>query len=67
MKERPVALDPQLLEILACPDTHHAPLAYDDAAQTLTCTECGRIFPIRDGIPVLLLDEATAGPTAGVN
>jgi uncharacterized protein YbaR (Trm112 family) len=52
------SLDPQLLEILACPDTHHAPLAYDQQAQTLTCTECGRIFPIRDGIPVLLLDEA---------
>jgi uncharacterized protein YbaR (Trm112 family) len=54
-----VSLDPQLLEILACPDTHHAPLTYDEAAQTLTCTECGRIFPIRDGLPVLLLDEAT--------
>jgi uncharacterized protein len=55
-----VPLDPLLLEILACPDTHHAPLTYDDAAQTLTCTECGRIFEIRDGIPVLLLDEARA-------
>ncbi|HEY8471968.1 MAG TPA: Trm112 family protein [Natronosporangium sp.] len=52
-------LDPALLEILACPDTHHAPLTYDPAAQTLTCTECKRVFPIRDGIPVLLLDEAT--------
>jgi uncharacterized protein YbaR (Trm112 family) len=56
-----VSLDPQLLEILACPDTHHAPLIYDDPAQTLTCTECGRIFEIRDGIPVLLLDEAREG------
>jgi uncharacterized protein YbaR (Trm112 family) len=53
-----VALDPQLLDILACPDTHHAPLTYDAEAQTLTCTECGRIFEIRDDIPVLLLDEA---------
>jgi hypothetical protein len=52
-------MDPQLLEILACPDTHHAPLVYDEPGQTLTCTECGRVFPIRDGIPVLLLDEAT--------
>jgi len=57
-----VALDPQLLDILACPDTHHAPLEYDESAQTLTCTECARVFPIRDGIPVLLLDEATGGP-----
>jgi uncharacterized protein YbaR (Trm112 family) len=53
-----MGLDPQLLEILACPDTHHAPLAYDAGGQTLTCTECGRIFEIRDDIPVLLLDEA---------
>ncbi|HWG99114.1 MAG TPA: Trm112 family protein [Pilimelia sp.] len=53
-----MALDPQLLEILACPDTHHAPLAHDPAAQTLTCTQCGRVFEVRDGIPVLLLDEA---------
>ena len=56
-----MTLDPQLLEILACPDTHHAPLDLDAAAQTLTCTECRRVFPIRDGIPVLLLDEAS-GP-----
>jgi uncharacterized protein YbaR (Trm112 family) len=54
-----VGVDVELLEIIACPDTHHAPLSYDADAQTLTCTECGRIFPIRDGIPVLLLDEAT--------
>ncbi|WP_026274771.1 Trm112 family protein [Salinispora tropica] len=56
-----MALDPQLLEILACPDTHHAPLDYD-GAQTLTCTECGRIFEVRDDVPVLLLDEARGGP-----
>lgn len=57
-----MALDPQLLEILACPDTHHAPLEHDAAASTLTCTECGRVFRIEDDIPVLLLDEgATNG------
>jgi len=52
-----VALDPQLLEVLACPAPDHAPLEYDSEAQTLTCTSCGRVFPIRDGLPVLLLDE----------
>jgi uncharacterized protein len=57
-------IDQQLLDILACPDTHHAPLEYDQAGQTLTCTECGRVFQIRDGIPVLLLDEATAPKTS---
>ena len=56
-----MSLEPQLLEILACPDTHHAPLRHDEAEQTLTCTECGRVFEIRDDIPVLLLDEARPG------
>lgn len=59
-----MAVDPALLEILRCPDEHHAPLTYRAEAQTLTCTECGRIFQIRDGIPVLLLDEARM-PVAG--
>jgi len=54
-----VPIEPFLLDILRCPDTHHAPLAYDESVQTLTCTECQRIFEIRDGIPVLILDEAT--------
>jgi uncharacterized protein YbaR (Trm112 family) len=64
-----VDLDPQLLEILACPAPHHAPLRVgtedDPAADALTCTACGRVFPVRDGIPVLLLDEASA-PTTDV-
>ncbi len=61
-----VPLDPELMAVLACPDTHHAPLTVgspdDPAADALTCSECGRVFPVRDGIPVLLLDEATGGP-----
>ncbi|MGA5304123.1 Trm112 family protein [Nucisporomicrobium flavum] len=62
-----MALDPQLLDILACPDVHHAPLDYDADGQTLTCTECGRIFEVRDDIPVLLLDEARPGPGAAAD
>ena len=62
-------LDPQLLEILACPAPHHAPLRLgsheDPNADALTCTACGRVFPITDGIPVLLLDEASP-PTVDV-
>jgi len=65
----PTGLDPLLLEVLACPAEHHAPLRrgdqHDPNADALTCTECGRVFPIRDGIPVLLLDEATGGPAVG--
>jgi uncharacterized protein len=60
-----MTVDPQLLEILACPDSHHAPLEYDEPGQTLTCTECHRVYPIRDGIPVLLLDEADGPQAAG--
>ena len=51
-------MDAALLELLRCPDEHHAELTYDEAEQTLTCTECRRIFEIRNGVPVLLLDEA---------
>ncbi|WP_208104240.1 Trm112 family protein [Modestobacter roseus] len=51
-------MDPALLEILACPDVHHTPLALDVPAAELVCPTCSRAFPVRDGIPVLLLDEA---------
>ena len=54
----PLGLDRELLAILACPDTHHSPLEVDEAASELLCTTCDRAFPVRDGIPVLLLDEA---------
>ena len=57
-----VQLDPQLMDILACPTDDHAPLragtAADPDAEALTCTACGRSYPVVDGIPVLLLDAA---------
>jgi uncharacterized protein len=53
-------LDPLLLEILACPCEHHAPV--QPAQDALVCTRCRTSFPVRDGIPVMLLDEATPGP-----
>jgi len=60
-----VHLDSQLMEILACPCPQHAELrpgtAADPAADALTCTACGRSFPVADGIPVLLLDEVLPG------
>ena len=60
-----VDLDPQLMEILACPCPEHAQLrsgtVADPEADALTCTACGRSFPVTDGIPVLLLDEALPG------
>jgi uncharacterized protein YbaR (Trm112 family) len=52
-----VNLEPALLELLACPSCHAA-LRVDDAASELVCTGCGLAYPVRDDIPVLLIDEA---------
>jgi uncharacterized protein len=59
-----VSIDAALLALLVCPDpTHRAPLIYDAAAETLTCTECSLIFDVVDGIPDLLLDDARPAST----
>ncbi len=52
-------IDPELLAILVCPRCH-ATLTEDEVAQELRCvgSECGRAYPVRDGIPVLLVDDA---------
>ena len=60
-----MALHPQLLEILACPDAHHTPLVYDEPGQTLTCPECERVYPINDGLPELLLEDAGRDEVTG--
>ena len=51
-------LSDDLLSVLACPSQDHAPLLADEARGLLVCTSCGLGFPVRDGIPVMLLDEA---------
>ena len=50
-------IDEALLEIIVCPACH-GDLAVDDAAGELVCTSCGLAYPVRDDIPVLLVDEA---------
>ena len=50
-------LDPVLLEVLVCPVTH-GPLEYDRARNELVSRQLGRAFPVRAGVPVMLLDEA---------
>ena len=50
-------LNPALLEIIVCPSCHGA-LAVDEQAEELVCTSCGLAYPVRDDIPVLLVDEA---------
>ena len=51
-------LDRELLDILACP-VCKTPLTYNEKANTLKCGQCRRVYPIREEIPVLLVDEAT--------
>lgn len=50
-------VDPKLLEILVCPLTK-VPLRYDAARQELVSDQAGLAYPVRDGIPVMLVDEA---------
>ncbi|MET9337028.1 MULTISPECIES: Trm112 family protein [unclassified Nonomuraea] len=53
-------IDDWLLEILACPACKAPLRAQDDPDGTdeLACTGCGLVYPVRDDIPVLLVDEA---------
>lgn len=51
-------LSKELLDILVCPACKSA-LDYNPERQTLKCNSCHRVYPIRDGIPIMLVDEAT--------
>ena len=54
-------IDERLSEILVCP-VDKADLTQDVDSERLECTECGRRYPVRDGIPIMLPDEAEGGP-----
>ncbi len=56
---RPQAVDPRLLEILVCPVTK-GPLVYDRDKGELISRQAGLAYPVRDGIPIMLPDEARA-------
>ena len=53
-------IDAELLAILACPACR-APVAEKDGK--VACEGCGRIYPIRDGIAIMLIEEALGGPS----
>ncbi len=53
----PAPLDPWLLERLVCPVTR-TPLRYDGQAQELVSDAAGLAYPVRDGVPVMLVEEA---------
>lgn len=54
-----MTLPSQLLALLVCPRCK-GPLRYEEAASSLVCSACALRYPVRDGIPVMLPDEATA-------
>jgi len=57
MSDEKSGIDPKLLEILVCPLTK-GPLTYDRDAQELVSEKAQLAYPIRDGIPIMLVDEA---------
>jgi uncharacterized protein YbaR (Trm112 family) len=58
-EDETTGVDPKLLEILVCPLTK-GPLRYDPEAQELISERAGLAYPIREGIPIMLVDEARA-------
>jgi uncharacterized protein YbaR (Trm112 family) len=50
-------LSPELLEILACPNCR-GEVDYDEASQVIECRQCHYRYPVRDDIPIMLVDEA---------
>ncbi len=57
MSPKSAEVDPKLLEVLVCPLTK-GPLTYDREAQELVSAQASLAYPIRDGIPIMLIDEA---------
>ncbi len=56
-----MTIDPQLLAILACPKCK-ADVKLTSDEKGLKCVKCSRVYPIKDDIPVMLIDEATIEP-----
>lgn len=54
-------LDPVLLDILVCPDCKGS-LTVDHDRDELICRQCGLIYPVRDDIPIMLVEEARRPP-----
>ena len=55
-----MAVDKELLEILVCPSCRgDVELRQEGDTETIVCLRCGLRYPVRDGIPVMLVEEAT--------
>ena len=59
-----MAVSQDLIEILVCP-VDRAPIEYKERRKVIICTSCGRHYPVRDNIPVMLVDEATIPSARG--
>jgi len=57
VRSRQMAVNPELLKILVCP-LCKAPVNLIESGQGLKCSQCRRVYPIRDDIPVMLISEA---------
>jgi len=55
---RRLAIDPRLLELMVCPACH-AEIEVVADGHGLECRGCGRVYPVRDGFPVMLVDQAS--------
>jgi uncharacterized protein len=53
-----VPVDQKLIALLVCPACH-GEIEYKDRRNLIICTECGLHYPVRDNIPVMLVDEAS--------
>lgn len=56
-----IMIDKALLEMLVCPACKQ-PLEYRQSPESLKCTQCHRVYPIEDNIPVMLIDKAKVEP-----
>lgn len=54
-------IDDKLAEVLVCP-VDKADLTEDAEAGRLVCDDCGRRYPVEDGIPIMLVEKAEGGP-----
>ncbi|MFQ5441399.1 MAG: Trm112 family protein [Thermodesulfobacteriota bacterium] len=59
-----MAIDKELLEILACPKCK-GEIALSERGDGIVCQACRLVYPIKDGIPVMLIDEAAELPAGG--
>jgi len=54
-------IEKELMDILVCP-VCKKPLIQKDDGSSLKCNECRRVYPVRDNIPIMLVDEASIDP-----